>query len=31
MGELIKREAAIDAIMEELPDAHYQSWYAEKI
>ena len=31
MGEYIKRESAIEAIMSDPPDAHYQSWYAEKI
>ena len=29
--EYIKRESAIEAIMSDPPDAHYQSWYAEKI
>lgn len=31
MAECIKRESAIEAIMSDPPDAHYQSWYAEKI
>ena len=31
MAEHIKREAAIDAIMSEPPDAHYPQWYADKI
>ena len=31
MDEYIKRESAIEAIMSDPPDAHYQSWYAEKI
>ena len=31
MTEYIKRESAIEAIMSDPPDAHYQSWYAEKI
>ena len=31
MDEYIKREAAIEAIMSEPPDAHYPQWYAEKI
>lgn len=31
MAEYIEREAAIESIMSEPPDAHYQSWYAEKI
>ena len=31
MAEYIEREAAIEAIMSDPPDAHYQSWYAEKI
>ena len=31
MDEYIEREAAIAAIMSDPPDAHYQSWYAEKI
>lgn len=30
-AEYIKRESAIEAIMSDPPDAHYQSWYAEKI
>ena len=31
MDEYIDREAAIEAIMSEPPDAHYPQWYAEKI
>ena len=31
MAEYIEREAAIEAIMSEPPDAHYPQWYAEKI
>ena len=31
MDEYIKRESAIESIMSDPPDAHYQSWYAEKI
>ena len=31
MAEHIEREAAIDAIMSEPPDAHYPQWYADKI
>ena len=31
MAEYIEREAAIEAIMSEPPDAHYPHWYAEKI
>ena len=31
MTEYIARESAIEAIMSDPPDAHYQSWYAEKI
>ena len=31
MAEYIARESAIEAIMSDPPDAHYQSWYAEKI
>ena len=31
MAEYIEREAAIESIMSDPPDAHYQSWYAEKI
>ena len=31
MTEYIEREAAIAAIMSEPPDAHYPSWYADKI
>ena len=31
MNDLISRQAAIDAIMCEPTDAHYPSWYAERI
>ena len=31
MTEYIKREAAIEAIMSEPPDAHYPSWYIDRI
>lgn len=31
MAEYIEREAAIESIMSEPPDAHYPHWYAEKI
>lgn len=31
MAEYIDREAAIEAIMSEPPDAHYPQWYANKI
>lgn len=31
MAEYIEREAAIEAIMCEPPDAHYPQWYANKI
>lgn len=31
MDEYIKREAAIEEIIGESPDAHYPSWYADKI
>ena len=31
MTEYIKREAAIEAIMSEPPDAHYPQWYVDKI
>lgn len=31
MTEYIKREAAIDAIMSDPPDAHYPSWYIDRI
>ena len=31
MQEYIKREAAIEAIMSEPPDAHYPQWYVDKI
>ena len=30
MTEYIKREAAIESIIGEPPDAHYPQWYAEK-
>lgn len=29
--EYIEREAAIDAIMSDPPDAHYPSWYIDRI
>ena len=29
--EFIEREAAIEAIMSEPPDAHYPSWYIDRI
>ena len=29
--EYIKREAAIEAIMSDSPDAHYPSWYIDRI
>ena len=29
--EYIEREAAIEAIMSEPPDAHYPSWYIDRI
>ena len=29
--EFIEREAAIEAIMSEPPDAHYPQWYVDKI
>ena len=29
--EYIEREAAIEAIMSEPPDAHYPQWYVDKI
>ena len=29
--EYIKREAAIEAIMSDPPDAHYPSWYIDRI
>lgn len=31
MDEYIDREAAIESIMSEPPDAHYPQWYADKI
>ena len=31
MDDLISRQAAIDAIMGEPTDAHYPSWYAERL
>ena len=31
MMDLIDRQAAIDAIMGEPTDAHYPSWYAERL
>lgn len=31
MAEYIEREAAIETIMSEPPDAHYPQWYADKI
>ena len=31
MSDLIRREDAIDAIMREPTDAHYPSWYADRI
>lgn len=31
MAEYIERKAAIDVIMSEPTDAHYPSWYADKI
>ena len=31
MSEYIEREAAIESIMSEPPDAHYPHWYADKI
>ena len=31
MAEYIEREAAIEAIMSDPPDAHYPQWYEEKI
>ena len=31
MDEYIKREAVIEAIMSEPPDAHYPQWYVNKI
>ena len=31
MDKYIEREAAIESIMSEPPDAHYPHWYADKI
>ena len=31
MAEYIEREAAIESVMSEPPDAHYPHWYADKI
>ena len=31
MAEYIEREAAIESIMGETPDAHYPQWYSDKI
>ena len=31
MDEYIEREAAIESIMSDPPDAHYPHWYADKI
>ena len=31
MADYIEREAAIESIMSEPPDAHYPHWYADKI
>lgn len=31
MAEYIEKQAALDAILREPPDAHYPSWYAAKI
>ena len=31
MAEYIEREAAIESIMSNTPDAHYPHWYADKI
>ena len=31
MDDLISRQAAIDAIMCEPTEAHYPSWYAERL
>ena len=31
MDEYIKREAVIETIMSEPPDAHYPQWYVDKI
>lgn len=31
MAEYIEKQAALDAILREPPDAHYPNWYAERI
>ena len=31
MDKYIKREAVVEAIMSEPPDAHYPQWYVDKI
>lgn len=31
MAEYITKEAALDAILREPPEAHYPGWYAERI
>lgn len=31
MAEYIEKQAALDAVLGEPPDAHYPSWYAERI
>ena len=31
MAEYIEREAAIESIMSQPPDAHYPHWYSDKI
>ena len=31
MAEYIEKQATLDAILSEPPDAHYPSWYAERI
>lgn len=31
MAEYIEKQAALDVILRESPDAHYPSWYAERI
>ena len=31
MDEYIKREAVVEVIMSEPPDAHYPQWYVDKI
>lgn len=31
MAEYIERGAAVESFMSEFPDAHYPSWYAEKL